>query len=122
MSDDARLTAAELVERLHGPDELVRLHAALALGSRGEEARPAVPVLAALLRSDLVLDRRAAAWALRELGDVAEDAVPALIDALEDDDEQVEDLAAQALELSEGPDDDLDEDGEDDDQLFPRAA
>ena len=104
MPDNAKLTATELVERLQGADELVRLHAAIAVGSLGEAARPAVPVLIDLLGSDHVLDRRAAACGLRDLGEVAEEAVPALLEALEDGDEQVEDLAAQALEVIEGGD------------------
>jgi HEAT repeat protein len=119
MPADAKLTARDLVERLQDPDELVRLQAALALGSLGEEARPAVPVLTALLHGDTVLDRRGAAWALRDLGEVAEEAVPALLEALEDDDEQVGDLAAQALEAIQGGDD---EDDEDDDAGPDRQA
>jgi HEAT repeat protein len=119
MPADAKLTARDLVERLQDPDDLVRLHAALGLGSLGEEARPAVPVLVDLLCSDTVLDRRAAAWALRDLGEVAEEAVPALLEALEDDDEQVGDLAAQALEAIQGGDD---EDDEDDDAGPDRQA
>jgi HEAT repeat protein len=109
MPDNPALTAEELVERLRGADDLVRLHAAITVGSLGEGARPAVPVLIGLLGSDKVLDRRAAAWGLRDLGEVAEEAVPALLEALEDDDEQVEDLAAQALEAIQGIEDDLDE-------------
>jgi HEAT repeat protein len=109
MPADANLTARDLAERLQDIDELVRLHAALGLGSLGEEARPAVPLLLDLLGSDNVLDRRGAAWALRDLGEVAEEAVPALLEALEDDDEQVEDLAAQALEAIQGTSDDEDE-------------
>jgi HEAT repeat protein len=104
MPADAKLTARDLVERLQDPDELVRLHAALGLGSLGEEARPAVPVLTALLHGDDVLARRAAAWALRDLGEVALEAVPALLEALEDGDEQVGGLAAQALEAIQGAD------------------
>jgi HEAT repeat protein len=118
MPADAKLTARELLERLRDPDELIRLHAALGLGSLGEEARPAVPVLTALLHSDTVLDRRGAAWALRDLGGVAEEAVPALLEALEDDDEQVEELAAQALEAIQG----VGEDDEDDDAGPDRQA
>ena len=112
-AEGAALTATELVGRLRDPDELVRLHAAIALGTRGEDARPAVPLLMDLLGSDSVLDRRAAAWGLRELGAVAEEAVPALLEALEDGDEQVGDLAAQALDAiggldDEGPEDEAD--------------
>jgi HEAT repeat protein len=112
-ADGAELTTPELVRRLQDLDELVRLHAALALGSRGEEARAAVPVLADLLGSDNVLDRRAAAWGLGDLGAVAEAAVPALLEALDDDDEQVSDLAAQALHAMEGLDNEGQEDQED---------
>lgn len=120
MPHDAEFTVEELIERLRGGDELERLHAALALGSLGEEARPAVPVLAGMLGSDSVVDRRAAAWALRELGDVAEEAVPALEEALEDEDDQVEDLAAQALLIIEGAEeDDVEDDGT---EPFRRAA
>jgi HEAT repeat protein len=116
MPADAKLTARDLVERLQAPDELLRLHAALVLGSLGEEARPALPILVDLLCSDNVLDRRAAAWALRDLGEVAEEAVPALLEALEDDDEQVEDLAAQALEAIQGIEDDEGDDARPDRQ------
>jgi HEAT repeat protein len=110
MPADAKLTARELVERLQDSDELVRLHAALRLGSLGEEARPALPILVDLLHCDNVMDRRAAAWALRELGEVAERAVPALLEALEDGDEQVQDLAEQALEAIQGVGEDEEED------------
>jgi HEAT repeat protein len=109
--DSTRLTAEELIKRLRDADELVRLHAAITLGSLGEGARPAVPLLADLLVSDHVLDRRAAAWGLRDLGGVAEEAVPALLEALEDGDEQVADLAAQALEAIHGFDGESSEDG-----------
>ena len=122
MPDNAKLTATELVERLQGADELVRLHAAIALGSLGEAARPAVPVLIDLLGSDHVLDRRAAAWGLRDLGEVAEEAVPALLEALEDGDEQVGDLAAQALEVIEGVEDGDWGEEEDDDGPYRQAA
>ena len=108
MPADDNLTVKELVARLQDPDELVRLHAALALGSLGEEAREALPTLVELLHGDDVLDRRAAAWALRGLGEVAGEAVPALLEALEDGDEQVQDLAEQALEAIQGADDDDD--------------
>jgi HEAT repeat protein len=114
MPADAKLTARDLVGRLQDPDELVRLHAALGLGSLGEEARPALPLLLDLLGSDNVLDRRGAAWALRDLGEVALEAVPALLEALEDDDEQVEELAAQALEAIQGVGD-----GDQDDEAGP---
>jgi HEAT repeat protein len=83
---------------------LVRLHAALALGSLGEAARPAVPLLVGLLRSGRVLDRRAAAWGLRDLGGVAEEAVPALREALGDEDRQAASHAAQALDAIRGGD------------------
>jgi HEAT repeat protein len=122
MPNDAKLTATQLVERLQSADELVRLHAAIALGSRGEEARPALPVLIDLLRSDNVLDRRAVTWALRELGDVAEEAVPALLEALEDDDEQVEELAVQALGAIEGIEDEDWGEEEDDDGPYRQAV
>jgi HEAT repeat protein len=82
----------------------VRLHAALALGSLGEAARPAVPLLVALLQSGRVLDRRAAAWSLRDLGGVAGEAVPALREALGDEDRQAAALAAQALAAIRGRD------------------
>jgi HEAT repeat protein len=118
MPADAKLTAKGLVERLQDPDRLTRLLAALCLGSLGEEARPAVPVLAALLHCDNVLDRRAAAWSLRDSGEVAGETVPALLEALEDGDDQVVDLAAQALEAIQG----ADEDDEDDDAGPDRQA
>lgn len=106
----------ELIGRLRDPEEVVRLHAALVLGSLGEEARPAVPALLDLLTNGDVRGRRAAAWALRDLGPVAEDAVPALLEALDDPDDQVEELAVQALSAIEGVDD------EEDDDLFRQAA
>jgi HEAT repeat protein len=112
MPADAKLTATQLVERLQDSDEMVRLHAAIVLGSLGEEARPALPILVDLLHCDNVLDRRAAAWALRGLGEVAEETVPALVEALEDGDEHVQDLAEQALEAIQGIDHE-DEEGDD---------
>jgi HEAT repeat protein len=120
MPADGKPTARELVEQLQDSDELVRLHAALCLGSLGEEARPALPLLIDLLHCDNVLDRRAAAWALRGLGAVAAEAVAALLEALEDGDEQVADLAAEALEAIPGIEDDQDD--QDDAGPHRRAA
>jgi HEAT repeat protein len=111
--DSTPRTAEDFIKRLRDADELVRLHAAITLGSLGEDARPAVPLLADLLGSDHVLDRRAAAWGLRNLGGVAREAVPALVEALEDGDEQVGELAAQALEAIQGFDEEAPGEGPD---------
>jgi HEAT repeat protein len=120
-SRTSELTVADLVERLHDPDELVRLHAALALGSRGEEARAAVPALLGLLGDGGARDRRAAAWALRDLAEAAEEAVPALLAALEDEDDGVVALADQALEAIQGAEA-AEEDDETEDDLRGRRA
>jgi HEAT repeat protein len=94
-----------LIENLQDADQVVRLHAATLLGSLGEEAEAAVPVLIYLLENGDVQDRRLAALTLGEIGPVAEDALPALLEAADDEDEGVAALALDALErIDQGED------------------
>jgi HEAT repeat protein len=95
---NAILTVSALVERLDDPDPVVRVHAAMVLGSLGEGAQEAVPALVKLLREGEVQDRRVAALALGEVGPAAEEAVQALLEATGDEDEGVSKLAMRALE------------------------
>lgn len=91
-------TIEELIENLKVADQVVRLHAATVLGSLGDEAEPAVPALIVLLQAKSVHDRKLAALTLGEIGPVAEAAIPALLDAMDDADEGVSEMAEWALE------------------------
>jgi HEAT repeat protein len=87
-----------LIQNLQDADQVIRLHAATLLGSMGDAAERAVPVLIELLQADDVHDRRLAALTLGEIGPVAEEAIPALLEAADDEDECVCELAVAALE------------------------
>ena len=69
---------------------------------RGEDAEPAVPALIDLLENGDVHDRRLAALTLGEIGPAAEDAIPALLEAVDDEDEGVVEMALAALEVIDG--------------------
>lgn len=87
-----------LIELIQDNDPLVRVHAGFALGSIGEEALPAVPVLIEMLENGGVQDRKLAATTLGKIGPVAAEAIPALLEAATDEDDGVADLAVRALE------------------------
>jgi HEAT repeat protein len=87
-----------LIELLQDADPLVRIQAGFALGTMGDEALRAVPVLIEMLIYGEVQDRKLAATTLGQIGPVAADAVPALLEATADEDEVVADLAIAALE------------------------
>jgi HEAT repeat protein len=87
-----------LIESLQDSDSLVRIHAGFTLGTMGEEALPAVPVLIEMLTFGDAQDRKLAATTLGQIGPVAAEAVPALLEATNDEDEGVVDLAIAALE------------------------
>ncbi|MBY0525129.1 MAG: HEAT repeat domain-containing protein [Gemmataceae bacterium] len=95
--DDAR-NVQGLIEKLQDPQQVVRLHAATVLGTLGDAAAAAVPVLVAMLEAGDVHDRRLAALTLGEIGPAAEQAIPTLCDAVDDEDEGVVELAVSALE------------------------
>lgn len=104
-ADKDGLNLETLVEKLQAADQVVRLHAATVLGTLGDDAEPAVPALIALLLGGNVHDRRLAALTLGEIGPAAEDAVPALVDALDDADDGVAEMADWALDQVDGCDD-----------------
>jgi len=89
------LAVERLIERLDDDDLVVRLHAAITLGSFREEAVAAVPVLLQMLCNDKVADRKMACYALGEIG--AAEAVPALHEALGDPHAGVRQAAHSAL-------------------------
>ena len=66
--------------------------------SMGEDAEPALPALIELLNADSVHDRKLAALTLGEIGPAAEEAVPALLEAADDENEGVSEMAIWALE------------------------
>jgi HEAT repeat protein len=100
---------AELIERLAHPEQIIRVHAATLLGTLGEDAAPAVPALVTLLKTGDVSDRKLAALTLGEIGPAAAYAVGPLLDASGDEDEDVGDMAAWALEQIDLIDDVADE-------------
>jgi HEAT repeat protein len=98
MTADQDALVATLIQRLKNPELTVRVHAGIVLGGIGVEARPALPALLELRRSEDVHDRRLAALTLGALGYDLAEAVPPLRDSLHDEDETVRRLAAEALQ------------------------
>jgi HEAT repeat protein len=91
-----RETVGALVALLGRPGE--KDYALQQLALLGPDAADAAPVLIAVLKDALALNRYLAAEALRAIGPGAEEAVPALIAALRDVDPIVTESAAEALE------------------------
>ncbi len=85
---------ALLIEALRAPDKYDRARAARALGGIGADAKAAIPVLLEALRDREAMVRFDAANALEKMGDAAKDA---LSHALQDEDEVVRRIAAEAL-------------------------
>lgn len=105
------LTIQQLIQDLSDPEITVRIHAATLIGWRGEEAVEAVPALIEMLADEDPRDRRMAALTLGNIGPAASEAIPALLDTINDDeDESVQEMAAEALEK-------IDVDVEDEDDL-----
>jgi hypothetical protein len=81
---------AGLTDSLHNELEVLRFHAAIALGNLGRDARSAVPALihAALwdVDSAVRVEAAAALWKIDRRGPLV---IPALMDALEDDNELI---------------------------------
>jgi hypothetical protein len=85
---------ALLIDALRAPDKYDRARAARVLGGIGSDAKAAIPVLLEALRDREAMVRFDAAKALEKMGDAAKDA---LSHALQDDDEVVRRIAAEAL-------------------------
>jgi serine/threonine protein kinase len=85
---------ALLIEALRAPDKYDRARAARVLGGIGADAKAAIPVLLEALRDREAMVRFDAANALEKMGDAAKDA---LSHALQDEDEVVRRIAAEAL-------------------------
>jgi HEAT repeat protein len=89
---------AGLIDSLGNELEVLRFHAAVALGNRGRDARPAVPALihTALWDDDLAVRVEAAValWKIERSGPLV---IPVLIEALEADNEMICWMAADAL-------------------------
>ena len=87
-----------LIDSLRNELEVLRFHAAIALGHLGREARPAVPVLihTALWDQDpaVRVEAAVALWKIDHTGPVV---IPALIKALADDNELICWIAADCL-------------------------
>jgi HEAT repeat protein len=93
------LSIEKLIELLQDTDPLVRIHAGFVLGTMGEEAFPAVPILIEMLEYGDVPTQKLAATTLGQIGPAAVEAVSTLLSAASDDeDEDVSDLAIWALE------------------------
>lgn len=91
-----RQDVSNLVSLLERPGE--KDYALQQLAQLGPAAADAAPVLIAVLKDSLALNRYLAAEALRAIGPTAEEAVPALIAALRDPDPIVTESATEALE------------------------
>jgi serine/threonine protein kinase len=85
---------ALLIQALKAPDKYDRARAARVLGGIGADAKAAIPVLLESLRDREAMVRFDAAKALEKMGDAAKEA---LSHALQDDDEVVRRIAAEAL-------------------------
>lgn len=85
---------ALLIQALKAPDKYDRARAARVLGGIGADAKAAIPVLLEALRDREAMVRFDAAKALEKMGDAAKDA---LSHALQDEDEVVRRIAAEAL-------------------------
>jgi HEAT repeat protein len=89
---------AGLIDSLHNELEVLRFHAAIALGKLGGDARPAIPVLihTALWDEDpaVRVEAAVALWKIDRTGPLV---IPALIKALADDNELICWIAADCL-------------------------
>jgi HEAT repeat protein len=102
-SGDGKLSLVKLLGSLQAEDPVVQIHAAVAIGSLGQDADPAIPVLVELLRFGNVQDRKLAATTLGLIGPTAADALPAIREAADfDDDESVARVAMRVLDEIEG--------------------
>lgn len=97
----ARQDVSALLALLERPGE--KDYALQQLAQLGPEAADAAPVLIAVLRDSLALNRYLAAEALRAIGPAAEEAVPGLINSLRDPDPIVVESAVEALEAIATP-------------------
>jgi HEAT repeat protein len=95
---NGNLSIDNLIESLQDLDPLVRIHAGFVLGTLGDEALPALPMLIEMLSCGTIQDQKLAATTLGQIGPEASDAIPALLEAANDDDEAVADMAIWALE------------------------
>lgn len=86
-----------LQKKLSDEDEMVRFHAAWALGLMGTEARDALPVLLRCLRDKEPEVRYKATFAVSRVGKGAPAVVHALLPLLRDSDEDVRAAAGQAF-------------------------
>ena len=97
---------AELQKKLADADQFLSMASAWALAQIdpqcSETCKTSVPVLVGALKQPDAITRIHAAEALQCLGPLAKDAVASLKKALEDDDEQVREAAAEALKAIGG--------------------
>ena len=104
MSRDDLIAASgdDWLSLLTHSDAFVRRDVAVALGSLGAGAQPAVPALIVALKDKLGNVRLAAAESLAQIGPKAKAAIPALQASLQDRNNGVRYAAAQALKKITG--------------------
>jgi HEAT repeat protein len=102
-SGDSHLSLVKLIGSLQDGDPVVRVHAAFAIGSLGENAAPVIPVLVELLRFGDVQERKLALTTLGLIGAAATDALPCVREVLDyDDEDSVARVAMRVLDEIEG--------------------
>jgi HEAT repeat protein len=114
-ADQKALSIDNLIDLLQDADAVVRIHAGFVLGTMGEDAISAVWVLIGMLKFGEVQGRKLAASTLGQIGPVASEAIPALLEAANDEDDGLADMATWALE-------EIDLAEEDDDEGLAEAA
>ena len=102
-SGDGNLSLVKLLGSLQDADSVVRVHAAFAIGSLGQDAAPAIPVLVELIRFGDAHERKLAVTTLGLIGPAAADALPVVREMMDyDDDESVARVAMRVLDEIEG--------------------
>ena len=97
MGPDARIATAALTESLADQFMWVRSRSARALGNIGPEAKTAIPTLVGLLKDKMINVRMSAIEALGRIGPDPK-TVPALKELLDEKDDNIRRMAADALE------------------------
>lgn len=101
-SKPENFSIAKLIENLQDENQIVRIHAATVLGSRGAAAEPAVGALLELLENGDIHDRKLAILTLGEIGPAAFEAIPALFAVVDDANESLAEMAEEALAQIDG--------------------
>lgn len=100
---DGNLSLVKLLGSIQDADPVVRVHAAFAIGSLGQAAAPAIPVLVELLRFGDAQERKLAVTTLGLIGPTAADAFSVVREVVDyDDDASVASLAMRVLDEIDG--------------------